>query len=1176
VADSLFESFAGRSGGLFDGNAEPRLGAGFGVGGNPLLGMIAEMLSGKVAQATGLLPGQFFPTQNLADQLQAREYNQDKQRAMMAASQVDRTLYTQMFRTTAERFGQPFGAEQLRAANTLSGDIAAGVGMFGAMAPELVDALHGSRGSAAIMAMSLMRGGRTMVDPITGLTGLRGTSASNMTRSVYDRLYGDGADITAMRGISAGQTGMLIESLQSRGLLGASIGSMDTAAQHRAIASADNLAALSRSDPTAFAALSQRVQRHTGQEFAGLSQDEKARRMSLASGAVSQSLDEMKKLDDPAMDTILRSFDANKITERVKSLSGAVAAMRDIFGDSGRPNAPMRELIEGLNHMTQGGLTNLSANRLEQTVRTTSALTKLTGMSLDNIAGIGVGAAEYAQQLGMSRLFGPDVAMGAAAFGHAVGASGGPASPNFFAADRDKLTLMDAKLRVQAAGSEQANVMGAVTRLVTRMQDQNIDIGGAAQAYSEAVKAHQTTFVDPSTGKSRSVFMSREEGVQILQDSGIDRTTAMGYMRDRTANQETIHEHSLQDLERQAQSGEITKFMGATFAGTISQKIRDRPGGREASRRVGDAIAMAFSGQGDDGLSVSDFHDTKKRNAKVMEILRRELSASGINLSNTELAAMAENVSGHGEHAIKRSRAYSGFGSMVAAFDANRPDTIAAGDRTRAEAHANGVIRSAMAGIGQAGPLRRIMDLVAGGTSGSSAIGSILNLTNPETVRDRLATIDPATAGAAGNTQILGGMVAEMIDIGDEFAGAAAIKDPKERQRKMAELSATSSAIATGNNAIAQAESLLTANGFAAGDLDDIISGKIDAPDELRRRVTVLKKSAEAGGLAGAGKAADVSVGAKVGAKNTGEALSHARSLKDLIKKGGPKEEIDRHAKSMADRIGSTLNLMGGDAESIAAMGKGGAQKHATAVDLWEQAQSLARKRGVSVDQLLASTDNEAAGLRSRITGAMREIQDAQKANAPVTDDDRKNAQEYIDQTTKSDPENNKKIVDDLLKAVGAEDLGEDERKSLESKIHQGRTGSIDRHDLRAATSGLTGLDRLSARHNIDPATLRKAAAEGKLGTLLSGQDLATANAYAKRAGKFLSLGDTDQGFEGNSASAVGEAMDGELKPGTPPKVPGAAAPATAITKLDITGTLDIPGIGTGTLVASTGVGSTP
>jgi hypothetical protein len=58
-----------------------------------------------------------------------------------------------------------------------------------------------------------------------------------------------------------------------------------------------------------------------------------------------------------------RSVDASRITDSLKRYSKAVAAIRDVFGDNGRPDAPMNELLSALDGLTANTSSMLAPER---------------------------------------------------------------------------------------------------------------------------------------------------------------------------------------------------------------------------------------------------------------------------------------------------------------------------------------------------------------------------------------------------------------------------------------------------------------------------------------------------------------------------------------------------------------------------------------------------------------------------------------------------------------------------------------------------------------------------------------------------------------------------------------------------------------------------------------------
>src|SRR5476649_2789474 len=78
-------------------------------------------------------------------------------------------------------------------------------------------------------------------------------------------------------------------------------------------------------------------------------------------------------------------YDLRERPRSLKSYTAAIAAVRDLFGDNGRPNAPMRELIAGLEALTAGAVGQIDPGRLNGLVRNTYNLAKQTGIPLNNL-----------------------------------------------------------------------------------------------------------------------------------------------------------------------------------------------------------------------------------------------------------------------------------------------------------------------------------------------------------------------------------------------------------------------------------------------------------------------------------------------------------------------------------------------------------------------------------------------------------------------------------------------------------------------------------------------------------------------------------------------------------------------------------------------------------------------
>ena len=82
----------------------------------------------------------------------------------------------------------------------------------------------------------------------------------------------------------------------------------------------------------------------------------------------------------------IRDFDAGNVKRSLEGYVDVISSMREIFGDAGVTNAPIQELIAGLEALSQGTLTQVDPGSLNMMVRTTQQLARQSGMSIDAMA----------------------------------------------------------------------------------------------------------------------------------------------------------------------------------------------------------------------------------------------------------------------------------------------------------------------------------------------------------------------------------------------------------------------------------------------------------------------------------------------------------------------------------------------------------------------------------------------------------------------------------------------------------------------------------------------------------------------------------------------------------------------------------------------------------------------
>jgi hypothetical protein len=192
---------------------------GFGGG---MLGTTAAYLMqifGAGAMAPfGMVPGGFSTQRNVFDIMQQQRIDRMLQDTIQRSAYLDMPNYMQTFRGMAAMTGTEWGGRTQMFAQQAAGGLAGAAPLLAAIAPEFLDAMGGTRGSAAVMAGQIALGGRYRFDPTTGRLGMGAESAQAMTASIYGDLFA-GNRFQQMSGLSAGQTGMLFDELSRRGVM---------------------------------------------------------------------------------------------------------------------------------------------------------------------------------------------------------------------------------------------------------------------------------------------------------------------------------------------------------------------------------------------------------------------------------------------------------------------------------------------------------------------------------------------------------------------------------------------------------------------------------------------------------------------------------------------------------------------------------------------------------------------------------------------------------------------------------------------------------------------------------------------------------------------------------------------------------------------------------------------
>lgn len=683
----------------------------------------------------GWLPAQFAPQMNLYDFYRRQAEFQQMQQSIQMAAQVDQRTYLQMFRGAAGMAGLEWTSNRQRAAQSLAGDFATISPQLALMMPELFDRLHGSLGSAQVMARYLYSGGRYGVDPVTGLGGLTPESTAAIANR-FQREFDPSRPrmATGLQGLTMGRMGQLYDEMSRRGLMSPEA-DMALIARHRV--------ATGRSED-----LNREVARLTG---------------GLRTGDLQVAED-------------VRQFHANRTTTRLKEMAGVVSAMQDIFGDLGRPDAPMHELLNGLQQLTQTDLGALDPQRTEQMVRTLSNLARRTGMGIENLQSAIGQAGVLARQLNLEPVFGARAAGNASAFAHAYGLNEGGLG-GWRRAGKEEILQRDLILNVGAANSVAANQMAAVVR----MGEQGLlRQGTSAAALYEALQRRDDTFVDPATGQRRSVHVSSRDWLAMMQASGVRPGTAQLFRQQSVANREYIDRFDLADRAREAQGDIAGRLIGSAFGNAAaSLGITDRTLrvqiGKLASQGLLHDLSTAERGS---PAALGDYIRAGLIRQGVKLTLQREQQ---INLAAAAGGGQLDQIIA-GDPNL--ARIYGSGRNLLALHNrANRDRARLVADEARVEAD----LQQSMAGLGRGSPLRRVVDLLLEGDPALGVGGALAQTLGFERSERVEAALRPTLEGLQREAGKLRGAGVEAgIDVAELRALRTAALNERDPVRRAA------------------------------------------------------------------------------------------------------------------------------------------------------------------------------------------------------------------------------------------------------------------------------------------------------------------------------------------------------------------------------------------------------
>ena len=312
------------------------------------------------------------------------------------------------------------------------------------------------------------------INPAVAATGL--LSANEMMLPQL-RQKAEKMQIAEMHGLMAGQVGQLAEYMNHRGMLPQAIGAMSAADRVKLMGGQlddDTLNRLAMQEAKRDLFASSEAYRNANPaEQERMEQDKAAehrKTIQSTSAAITNfnqtgagSIADLEKMG--GFEALAGNVDSQRTASALKKYSGAVDAIREIFGDNGNPNAPMPALLAALDHLTQGANFQMDAKDVETTLRQMQLTAKEAGIGFEQMSGMAAQMGAAGQMMGLSPTAIMHGQVNAMAMIKTMRDTGAFATPRFGAMGQGEAQQMAAQKIIAGDASDNAKAMAAAASI---------------------------------------------------------------------------------------------------------------------------------------------------------------------------------------------------------------------------------------------------------------------------------------------------------------------------------------------------------------------------------------------------------------------------------------------------------------------------------------------------------------------------------------------------------------------------------------------------------------------------------------------------------------------------------------------------------------------------------------
>lgn len=333
------------------------------------------------------------------------------------------------------------------------------------------------------------------IQPAVKETGLLGEKEMLLSQV---RKEAEKMQVAEMHGLMAGQVGQLQEYMMQRGMLPKAVGAMAPADRVKLMGGKLDDATITRLATTEAERdlmlnneTYQKADLTTQQKMVQERLTDYKKDIETTSQAIQDfnagkggSVEELEKMG--GFEAIAGNVDSQRTASSLKKYSGAIDAVREIFGDNGNPNAPMPALLAALDHLTQGANFQMDAKGVETALRKMQMAAKEAGIGFEQMAAMSAQMGAMGDMLGLSPVAVMQGQVNAMAMMKTMREDGVFSKPRFGGFSQGEAQQFVAQKIVQGDASDNAKTMAAAASIYKTGKDSfdpNSEFAAAMEAY---------------------------------------------------------------------------------------------------------------------------------------------------------------------------------------------------------------------------------------------------------------------------------------------------------------------------------------------------------------------------------------------------------------------------------------------------------------------------------------------------------------------------------------------------------------------------------------------------------------------------------------------------------------------------------------------------------------------